>query len=227
MKQISMISFDIFQTLVDVNARIPFIWSGILGDEYTQDKGKHGAHCMYQCLGPAMKKAACSDNFVPMRDVFIDSATNSLLLSGMALAPHTIADNLIKQHAQAPFYHEVQATLDRLSEMYPIILCSDSNRNMVNLLMGQIPHSQEFISEEIGAYKGDAQGRFFQKVLSMLDVPPETILHVGDSPSEILGAKNAGMQACWLNRGSHEWTEKIQPDYIIASLDELLTILTL
>jgi FMN hydrolase / 5-amino-6-(5-phospho-D-ribitylamino)uracil phosphatase len=33
-----VISFDMFQTLVDVNARKYDVWAGILKDEYTKDK---------------------------------------------------------------------------------------------------------------------------------------------------------------------------------------------
>ncbi|MDK2943003.1 MAG: hypothetical protein PWP56_2516, partial [Acetobacterium sp.] len=38
-----IISFDIFQTLVDVNERIPEIWRGILKDSYTDEKARQGA----------------------------------------------------------------------------------------------------------------------------------------------------------------------------------------
>ena len=35
-----VISFDMFQTLVDVNARKHDVWSNILKDDFTEEKGE-------------------------------------------------------------------------------------------------------------------------------------------------------------------------------------------
>ncbi len=45
-----IISFDIFQTLVDVNERIPEIWRGILKDCYTDEKAMQGAKAILSTL---------------------------------------------------------------------------------------------------------------------------------------------------------------------------------
>ena len=53
-----------------------------------------------------------------------------------------------------------------------------------------------FISEEIGCIK--PSGTFFERITDVLGCAPHECLMVGDSlSSDIAGAKNAGMAACW------------------------------
>ena len=54
---------------------------------------------------------------------------------------------------------------------------------------------------------------------------PAEIIHVGDAPAEIVGAKKAGLTACWLNRTSQLWPHSAKPDYEVQSLKEAAHIL--
>ena len=77
------------------------------------------------------------------------------------------------------------------------------------------------LSEEFGIRKPDP--RIFHQAALLLHMQPQECLYVGDSYiNDVIGAKNAGMQACWLNRESVTVPdEKIKPDYIIAKFEEL------
>ena len=77
------------------------------------------------------------------------------------------------------------------------------------------------LSEEFGIRKPNP-GIFHQAAL-LLHMQPQECLYVGDSYiNDVIGAKNAGMQACWLNRESATVPdEKIKPDYIITKFAEL------
>lgn len=57
---------------------------------------------------------------------------------------------------------------------------------------------------------------------------PDEVLHVGDHPEiDIVGAKQAGLRAAWMNRTRVEWPDGLsKPDAIIAGLDELADLLT-
>ena len=81
------------------------------------------------------------------------------------------------------------------------------------------------LSEEFGIRKPDP--RIFHRAASLLHMQPAECLYVGDSyVNDVIGAKNAGMQACWLNRESIKPPdEKIKPDFIIAKLAELPALL--
>ena len=77
------------------------------------------------------------------------------------------------------------------------------------------------LSEEFGIRKPDP--RIFQQAVALLHMQPQECLYVGDSyANDVIGAKNAGMQACWLNRAAAKMPdEKIKPDFVITKFEEL------
>jgi HAD superfamily hydrolase (TIGR01549 family) len=81
------------------------------------------------------------------------------------------------------------------------------------------------LSEEIGIRKPDP--RIFWKAAALLDKRPEECLYIGDSyDSDTVGAKKAGMQACWFNpNGLRPSRVDVRPDFEISALDEILGIL--
>jgi putative hydrolase of the HAD superfamily len=81
------------------------------------------------------------------------------------------------------------------------------------------------LSEEIGIRKPNA--KIFHLATSLLNVQSSECLYVGDSyTNDVIGAKTAGMQACWLNREScAQKTESIKPDFVISRLEELPVLL--
>ena len=81
------------------------------------------------------------------------------------------------------------------------------------------------LSEEIGIRKPDP--RIFLRAASLLHRQPQECLYVGDSyANDVIGAKTAGMLACWLNRAAVKMTdEKIKPDFIITKFAELPVLL--
>jgi len=81
------------------------------------------------------------------------------------------------------------------------------------------------LSEECGIRKPDP--RIFHQAASLLHMQPQECLYIGDSyANDVIGAKNAGMQACWLNRESATVPdEKIKPDFVITKFEELPVML--
>jgi HAD superfamily hydrolase (TIGR01509 family) len=81
------------------------------------------------------------------------------------------------------------------------------------------------LSENFGIRKPDS--RIFHEASSQLDCQPRECLYIGDSfLNDIIGARNAGMYACWYNPGSLAIPESdIIPDIEIKSLDEIIAIL--
>ena len=81
------------------------------------------------------------------------------------------------------------------------------------------------LSEEIGIRKPDS--RIFWKAATLLNRLTENCIHIGDEySSDVIGAKHAGMKACWYNpRGECVSQREVEPDFEIGSLDELLTVL--
>jgi len=81
------------------------------------------------------------------------------------------------------------------------------------------------LSEEVGLNKPDPE--IFKYAASFLNVQPSVCLYVGDLfEMDVVGAKGAGMLACWFNRsGAPRPTDAIAPDLEIRKLVALLQIL--
>lgn len=80
------------------------------------------------------------------------------------------------------------------------------------------------ISDEVGLWK--PYPRIFKFALDDLDVPKERVLFVGDSLSDdYRGAKNAGIDFCFYNRGGIKSGEEIDAKFEIRQLGELQRLL--
>jgi HAD superfamily hydrolase (TIGR01509 family) len=81
------------------------------------------------------------------------------------------------------------------------------------------------MSEEFGIRKPDS--RIFRHAAGLLEVPVSGCLYVGDSfASDIIGAKQAGMLACWFNPGNTQpVVTPVKPDFTINKLEELPSLL--
>lgn len=82
-----------------------------------------------------------------------------------------------------------------------------------------------FTSEQYRSYKNDVNNLMFKELLKYYNMKPGKVLHIGDSISDILGAKREGITTCWLNRNKLCWEHEVKPDYTIESLSELIEIL--
>lgn len=220
-----IISFDIYQTLVDVNQRIPLIWQDILQGEYTEEKAWQGAGAVLDAYPEVYRKVTGGGSFFSMEEVFLECTQKAMDRLDFYASPETVTYHLMRHHSKAPFYHEVKDCLEKLRKQYRIILSSDSGHVMVDELVQNIDCEKIFISDDMKSYKGDRNGKFFNSVLSQLEVEPQDILHVGDSVADIFGAKKSGIAGCWLNREGKVWESAFHPDYTICDLNGLWDIL--
>ncbi|AWW27074.1 HAD family hydrolase [Acetobacterium carbinolicum] len=220
-----IISFDIFQTLVDVNERIPEIWRGILKDSYTDEKARQGAKAILSTLPNVYEKAVQSEQFKTMTEVYQECAQKAMEKLNFKTTAQDVAYNLMCQHAKAPFFHDVLDCMKKLRPKYQIILSSDSNHLMVDDLICKITYDKAFISDDLKSYKGNKSGKFFHTVLGQLDTEPKEIIHIGDSSADVLGAHRAGITSCWINRDNRKWNNPIKPDFIIQNFNDLVDIL--
>jgi len=80
-----------------------------------------------------------------------------------------------------------------------------------------------FISEEIGYIKPSQE--FFTYMLKVINTSSKDCLMVGDSlRSDIIGAKNIGMDTCWYNHKNTSNKLGEKPTYEITCLNDLLSI---
>lgn len=81
-----------------------------------------------------------------------------------------------------------------------------------------------FISEVVGIEKPNVG--FFEEVFRVIgQYASDEVLIVGDSlTSDIRGGVNAGIKTCWFNPKGVENTGKLQPDYVIRDVEEVLEV---
>lgn len=225
--EIKVISFDIFQTLVDVNKRALHIWSDLLGDGYSEENNWRGTQAILNTYPQSLKKALASGKFNTMQEVYYDCAISVIDQTGFPITPDELVHILFYHHSVAPVYEDVLSCMERLKDKYKIILSSDSSHQMIDGLVDYFIYDDLFISDDLESYKADPEGKFFRRVVEKLGVNPGEILHIGDSVSDIIGASLAGVKSCWINREQREWDYEHTPDYRIESLAEIENILEL
>ena len=96
---------------------------------------------------------------------------------------------------------------------------------MLGSLVEIHPFDKVVTSERIESYKAGTDGRVFSEIISHYGVRPEHIIHIGDSSYDIIGAGEAGIVTCWLNRNDSVWSHEIEPDYEVTSLFEAASVL--
>ncbi len=127
---------------------------------------------------------------------------------------------------------EYVAAVRRVAESYRMGLLSnfdDSQTGREILADTGVAHLFEavIISADLGMRKPNPL--IFRRMLEMLNLAPEEILFVGDTPrDDVLGARNAGIPIAWLSRGKGALPEGIPaPDFIIEDLTGLPALLDL
>lgn len=118
-----------------------------------------------------------------------------------------------------------------LAERYPLYVVTNGfaavQKNRQKLAGIDRFMTQNFISEEIGYQK--PQKEFFDHCFLRISpaISPKEVLLIGDSlTSDILGAKNAGIDSCWFNPDGAVNDRGVEPDYEIRCLTELKKLLS-
>jgi len=117
-------------------------------------------------------------------------------------------------------YDDVRPALLRLRSRYPLFALSNGNADLgrcgiADLFAGHIS------ARAAGFAKPDT--RIFARLAHAAGVEAARVLHIGDDPqADVVGAKQAGMQAVWLNRDGRAWPAHfLPPSRTITSLAQL------
>jgi putative hydrolase of the HAD superfamily len=107
------------------------------------------------------------------------------------------------------FFDDVRPALERLRARYRLFALSNGNADLERCGLGAF-FEGHVTAIAAGAAKPDA--RMFAALRDMAGVPAEEILHVGDDPiTDVVGARQAGMQTAWLNRDARSWPAGLAP----------------
>lgn len=112
---------------------------------------------------------------------------------------------------QVEFYPDAVDALARIAARVPVAALSNGNADLARI---GLDHHFAFQlgSREHGAAKPAAS--IFHAACERLGVAPAQVLHVGDHiEMDVVGAMQAGLRGCWINRVEHTWhLPSLQPD---------------
>ncbi|MFG3450486.1 HAD family hydrolase [Stenotrophomonas sp. NPDC047960] len=112
---------------------------------------------------------------------------------------------------QVEFYPDALDALARIAARVPVAALSNGNADLARI---GLDHHFAFQlgSREHGAAKPAAS--IFHAACERLGVAPAQVLHVGDHVEmDVVGAMQAGLRGCWINRVEHTWHHpSLQPD---------------
>jgi putative hydrolase of the HAD superfamily len=119
------------------------------------------------------------------------------------------------------FFDDVRPALERLRTRYRLFALSNGNADLHRCGLGAF-FDGHVSAIAAGAAKPDA--RIFAALRDLAGVPADEILHVGDDPiTDVVGARQAGMQTAWLNRDARSWPVALAPPArTISTLAEIL-----
>ena len=132
---------------------------------------------------------------------------------------------LMAQYNDLALFPDVQNGLEQLqAKGYTMVVFSNGSPAMLSAIMQAAhlePYFQGFTSvDEIKVYKPSP--KVYQLVANKLQRPIEEVRLISSNPFDVIGARNAGMQATWVNR-AHGLFDTLgeQPDMVVTTLEEL------
>src|SRR5215831_14184229 len=225
MHAIQLVSIDLFDTLVDVSTGRHTLWQTFLGETSTPARVEQAWALTNQVLFTALDHLNTTATYQSLHALLQACYTEVFARLQVAYDPGEAARVAIRYHAQRPWFPDAVPCLEGVRRRYRLCVASDADEAMLGEHVRQYPFDMCFTSERLRVYKGDTQHRFFGAIVRHYALAPGQMLHVGDSPGEIVAAQRVGLQTCWVNRRGHSWPHEHPPAYEVASLEALASLL--
>jgi len=226
MKKFSIVSVDMFGTLVDVSSRKYVIWRTFLKDRYSDELAEEywdrATDLLFQY---SEDEVTPKRQYIPLKVIFEICFSKFFSEIDLDFNPKDAAQILAYQHSFSIPYGDTMLFLDSVGREYPVCVSSDTDEDMLGPLRQLYQFDNIVTSEQLESYKTGADRRFFSAVIDHYGARPESIIHIGDSSSDVIGASEAGIVTCWLNRKHGIWSHDVKPDYEVKSLIEVASIL--
>ena len=216
MENVKAVTFDVGGTLIEP-------WPSV-GHAYAEVAQRHGVEVEPDVVtGQFVKAWQARGDFAYTKDAWATIVDQSFDGLTTTLPSRAFFDELYDEFATSKpwfIYPDVIASLAALKKrkMRMAVISNWDDRLRVLLESLELAHEFEVIivSAEVGFTKPSPE--IFRSAAEALQLPPEDILHVGDSEKEDhQGALAAGFQSRWLCRDSAEPT-----GHSITSLEDLL-----
>lgn len=227
-KNIKALSFDMYRTLLDTKDFHEQAVREILIREKAESIDPEIFHSRWDQVYDEVHLAMKPDHFMTEREVSIESLRIMFDEYGIKGDAEAGVGLWLVKYDKADLYQEVEEVLRILAKKYQMVIVSNVDNNDRGYAMVRsknLPFLDTITSDSFKSYK--PYNKLFKEALNVLKCKPEEVLHIGDSQrADVMGAKNFGMKAAWLNRSDHKLRDDIPaPDFEITDLRELLEIL--
>jgi putative hydrolase of the HAD superfamily len=223
LKKYKLISFDMFQTLVDVDTQKERVMKAVLGGDYSLEKGdslwRDANHFVFSYFRGLHNRP---EDFVGILRIFEQCYAELFPKYDVKSDPVTAARILAKAHGDSLFYEDSLPFLEKVQRSHQTCLISDTDFIMIEEILCKVRFERVYLSEKYKAYKFDPLGTLFRAALDEFKIKPHEMLHIGDGYSDIVGAKRVGADAAWINRREAIWSHEVKPDFVLTSLLDLL-----
>ena len=200
LKHYKIISFDIFDTLVERNVRKPTDIFQITGEKVLGES--HGQQfCENRMYAEKCARQKQINNEVTLEQIYNElvKVYESDIIEMLKKTEIQVElENCHKKETMFPFYQkclEIGKRVFLISDMY---LPQDVIEEMLRKC--EIEHYQKlYISNRYGENK--LSGELFQKVLNDNEIIPSEMIHIGDSvKADFLGARKKGIHSILIGR---------------------------
>ena len=187
MIDLRVVSVDMFGTLVDIGSRKYTVWRTFLKERYSDELAEEYWARATDLLFQYMQEQVMPlDEYIPLKTIF--EVCYDMLFSeiGLDFDPKEAARVLAYQHTFSLPHGDARLFLDAVGREYSICVSSDTDDDMVPPLHALYPFDRVFTSEQLRSYKASADSNFFSAVIDYYGVGPDTMIHIGDSTSDII-----------------------------------------
>lgn len=174
------------------------------------------------------RSAASPEDFKPIAEITADALAVTYAQHGIDLDPRPGTEIWLGWLERVALFSEVRPALEVLAGMFPLAVVSDIDDRVIAPALERLDWGFEFVltSEGQRCYKDHPGARIFRAAVEMFGLRAEEIVHVGDSPADIAGAKRAGLRAAWVNRYGRSLPQGCaRPDWEVEDLSSLPDLL--
>jgi putative hydrolase of the HAD superfamily len=116
-----LITIDMFQTLVDVNTRIPYIWKGILQDKYVDGIEKMCAKQVSAKVVNMFHESGCkSSEFSNLRSMFAPCFEEIAAETELGFDSERAVDIFLSEHGNSSLYEDSLKFFELIKGRLPV-----------------------------------------------------------------------------------------------------------
>lgn len=224
MSRYSVVSLDMFQTLVNIEGRREHVWRPILNHDYSEERALELGSLLLRSYYETAAEVREKGSFWTSKEIYSRGFRQVFREHGVDFDDRQAVDILFAQHRLSALYEDTERFMEKVCREFQVCIVSDTDTLMLPEFYRNYPVTL-FTSEKYKSYKNDSRNLMFHEVITHYGAAPEQIIHIGDTPSDVLGAARAGITSCWINRSGACWEHTVKPDYTVASLDECYGLL--